>query len=584
MKLSLRLLLFPLSVVLTACATLPPEPVAVPDTVPADATAPILRQPPLPAAAGSEESDTLSGALLFDILLGEIAGQRDRLDVSVSHYLRASEESDDPRVAERALHIALFAKDEDAALTAARRWVELDPVRQEARQSLAMLAMHARITDEAYEQLDYLLSTAQDDEQAYTMITGLLARGEDRELALALMDRLTQAHAGSADAHLAYSRLALHAGNAELALSEVGQSLALRPGWADAIVLRAAVQMRLGQSEQARHGLEAAIAAQPENSDLRLALARLLLDLRDLPAARVQFQEVIRRQPEQADARFSLGLLAVEQKQYKQAEGHFRKLLESGQRQQEARYYLGRVAELRGDKQAALDWYTTITEGDYWIEAQIRSADLQADLGDLAGARRHLQSLRLQNPRLAVRLYLVEGEILIHAGELAAAMQVYNEVLVDAPDNHEVLYARALLAERLGESALAERDLQRIVTADPGNFHALNALGYTLADRNERLDEALALIQEALLLAPDEAAIIDSMGWVQYRLGRLDAAVEQLQRAYALSDEDPEVAAHLGEVLWAQGRHAEARRVWDKARRAHPDNQPLQRTLERHGL
>lgn len=581
MKLSIRLLLFPLSVLLTACAALPPEP-AAPEAVPADATAPILREPA--PTAGTEEPGTLSGALLFDILLGEVAGQRDRLDVSVSHYLRAAEESDDPRVAERALRIALFAKDEDAALTAARRWVELDPARLEARQSLAMLATHARIVDEAYEQLDYLVSAAPDDEQAYEMITGLLARSEDRELTLTLMERLTQAHPDSAEAHLAYSRLALHADNAELALSEVERSLVLRPGWADAIVLRAAVHMKLEQPQQARHELEAAIAAQPGNIDLRLALARLLLDLRDLSAAGVQFREVVRRKPDHADARFSLGLLAVEQKQYKQAEGHFRKLLASGQREQEARYYLGRVAELRDDKQGALDWYATITEGDYWLEAQIRTVDLQADLGDLPGARRHLQSLRLQDPRLAVRLYLVEGEILIRAGELAEAMRLYNDVLAEAPDNHEVLYARALLAERLGESALAERDLRRIVDADPDNFHALNALGYTLADRNERLEEALALIEKALTLAPDEAAIVDSMGWVQYRLGRLDAAVEHLQRAYTLSGEDPEVAAHLGEVLWVQGRHAEARRVWDKARREHPDNQPLQRTLERHGL
>lgn len=581
MKLSIRLLLFPLSLLLAACAALPPES-AAPDAVPADATAPILREPT--PTAGAEEPGTLSGALLFDILLGEVAGQRDRLDVSVSHYLRAAEESDDPRVAERALRIALFAKDEDAALTAARRWVELEPTRLEARQSLAMLATHARIADEAYEQLEYLVSAAPDDQQAYEMITGLLARSEDRELTLALVDRLARAHPDVPEVHLAYSRLALHADHAELGLAEVERALALRPGWTDAVVLRAAVQMKLEQPEQARRGLEAAIAARPGDIDLRLALARLLLDLRDLPAARAQFQEVVRRKPDHADARFSLGLLALEQKQYRQADSHFRKLLASGQREQEARYYLGRVAELRDDQQGALDWYATVGEGDYWLEAQIRTADLQAELGDLPGARRHLQSLRVQDPRLAVRLYLVEGEILIRAGKFGDAMQLYNGVLAEAPDNHEVLYARALLADRLDDAALAEHDLRMIVDADPENFHALNALGYTLADRNERLAEALALIKKALALAPEEAAIVDSMGWVQYRLGRLDAAVEYLQRAYALSGEDPEVAAHLGEVLWAQGRQAEARRVWDKARREHPDNQPLRRTVERHGL
>ncbi len=570
-----RLLLLPLILQLAACA-------GFPTLAPSEPEAPAPVAETLPEADAPMQATTdLTGAMLFDILLGEVAGQRNRLDVSVDHYLRAAETAEDPRVAERALRIALFAKQEDAALTAARRWVELAPERLEARQSLAALALHAGIADEAYEQMEFMVAAAREDREAYQTITGLLARSEDPTLALDLMARLTQNHPDSPEAHLAHSRLALHADQTELALSQVERALSLRPDWPDALIMRAGVRVKAGQVDVARSELEAAIAAQPKHVELRLALARLLLDLQDLPAATEQFRQVVKLQPDHVDALYSLGLLAVEEKNYREAESNFRKLLALGQREQEARYYLGRVRELRDDKKDALTWYQRVSEGEYWLEAQIRVAALRAELGDLPTARRQLQTIRSRDPRLAVRLYLVEGDILTHAGQQQEAMNLYNMVLTELPGNHDVLYARALLAEKLNDIPLAESDLRRVVEEDPTNFHAINALGYTLADRTDRFEEALVLIQRALELAPDEAAIIDSMGWVLYRLGRLDEAVQQLRRAYELSDEDPEVGAHLGEVLWQQGKRDEARALWQKARKKSPDNAVLLKTLER---
>jgi tetratricopeptide (TPR) repeat protein len=198
------------------------------------------------------------------------------------------------------------------------------------------------------------------------------------------------------------------------------------------------------------------------------------------------------------------------------------------------------------------------------------------------GARRQLQGLRLRDPNLAVRLYLVEGDILSQAGALRQALELYNRVLAEVPGNHDVLYARALVAERLDDLKMAEADLQRIIGEDPKNYHALNALGYTLADRTDRLPEALQYIEKAMALAPNEPAIVDSMGWVQYRLGNLDAAAEHLKHAYALSHGDAEVAAHYGTVLWEQGKRKQARALWEKARRADPDDHALQKTLQKY--
>jgi tetratricopeptide (TPR) repeat protein len=530
------------------------------------------------AAQGAAAEDDL----LFDILLGEVAGQREQLDVSVEHYLRAAARSDDPRIAERALRIAVFAKQEPAALTAARRWVELEPESNEARQSLAALALRAGNVDEAYTQFDFLLRDAQDETQMYQGITGLLARNEDREVALTLMGRLAQSHAQSAQAHLAYGRLALHAEKTELALREVDAALAIQPDLMDALVLRAGIRYKLGDVERAKRELRNAVTAHPKDIELRLALARLLLDEQDLAGATTQFKQVIKVEPGHPDALYSLGLLAMEQQQYKQAEAYFRALAETGKRDHEAWYYLARAQEQRGELEQALVSYERVGEGDFWLDAQARKASLTAKLGNLEAARLQLQALRLNDPSLSVRLYLVEGDILSQAGELRQALELYNRVLAETPGDHDLLYARALVAERLDDLKMAEDDLLRIIKEDPKNYHALNALGYTLADRTDRLQEGLDYIEKALALAPNEPAIVDSLGWAHYRLGNLDTAAEHLERAYELSRGDAEVAAHYGTVLWEQGKRKEARALWEKARRADPDNRPLQKTLQKY--
>ncbi|HWS03773.1 MAG TPA: tetratricopeptide repeat protein [Gammaproteobacteria bacterium] len=581
MNLSFLSLLVTLVMMLSACTGLSPRQPAPAAGVDSDVP---VSAAPAAATGAAAQSTAAEDDLLYDILLGEVAGQREQLDVSVEHYQRAAAGSDDPRIAERALRIAVFAKQEAAALTAARRWVELEPESNEARQSLAALALRAGDVDEAYTQFDFLLREAQDETQTYQSLTGLLARNEDREVALTLMGRLAQSHAQSAQAHLAYARLALHAENAELALRETDAALAIEPDLTDALVLRAGVRYKLGDAQRAQQDLQAAVNAYPKNIELHLALARLLLDKQDLAGATAQFKQVIKREPGHPDALYSLGLLAMEQQQYKQAETYFRMLVETGKRDHEAWYYLARVQEQRGDLKQALLGYERVGDGDYWLDAQARMASLTAKLGDMESARQQLQSLRLRDPNLALRLYLVEGEILSEAGQLREALALYNQVLAETPNNHDVLYARALIAERLNDLKLAEDDLRRIISEDPKNYHALNALGYTLADRTDRLQEALALIEKAVALAPDEPAIVDSLGWVYYRLGNLDAAAEHLKRAYELSRGDAEIAAHYGAVLWEQGKRKEARALWDKARRADPENRALLKTMQKYLL
>ena len=559
---------------LGGCARLQPRPEAEPAPGP---VAPEASSAALPAgsAAGSE----LDGELLFNLLLGEMAGQRQQLDVAVQHYLAAAAEADDARIAERALRVALYAKNEEAALAAARRWVALAPDNVDARQTLGILALRAGIQDEAFEQFEILV-TRLGGARAFQSITALLARDQDRGAALALMARLAERYPDLPEAHLAYSRLALHAGDPQRALAEVEQALRLRPGWVQALVQRAQVRIKLGQPDEAARELAQAIEHTPDRVELRVTYARVLLEQRDISGARAQFRKVIELQPDNADAHYSLGLLALDQGEPRVAEGHFRRLLALGQREQEAYYYLGRIAELRNDPKAAIEWYGRVQQGDYLFDARVRSARLRAGMGDLSSARRMLHELRLRNPQLAVRLYLAEGALLVAAGEYQAAFDMYSTVLAELPNNSDIQYARALVAEKLGKIALAEQDLRAITEREPRNAHAWNALGYTLADRTGRLQEALEYIRRALELAPDEPAIIDSMGWVQYRLGNLDEAEVWLRKAWEKS-KDPEIAAHLGEVLWQSGKRDEARRIWKAGETQAADNPVLRKTLER---
>lgn len=533
-----------------------------------------------PSLAAAPAMAELSGDVLFDILLGEIAGQRNRLDVSVEHYLRAAESSRDPRVAERALRIAAFAKDERAALAASRRWVELAPDSLDARQSLAVLALRAGIEDEAFTQLEKIITELGAGDQAFTAVTGLLARDEDRQAALQLMQRLTQQYPERPDAQLALSRLAQHAGRSEVGMAAVERALALRPDWSEALIQRARLRVQDGEQELALQELAAAVQRQPDALPVRMTYARLLLEAREFQAAEQQFRQVVEQNPEHLDAIYSLGLLALEAERYDAAGKRFERLLELGGRTQESRYYLGRISEAQDAPESAIEWYDRVREGDYLLDAQLRSARLRAQLGEVEAARRQLHGMRVRNPEMAVQLYIAEGELLVTVGAQQQAMDLYDSVLETMPDNPDLLYARALLAEKLGRLEQTEQDLRRVLEVEPGNAHALNALGYTLADRTDRYGEALTYIEKALALRPEDPAILDSMGWVQYRLGNLEQAEAYLRRALEQA-QDGEIAAHLGEVLWQQGRRAEARRVWEAALEAGSDNPVLERTMQR---
>lgn len=574
----MKRIVLPLALLLSGCTALSPR-----DEAPTslDPEAALDEAPAADIVADTLPPTELTSGLLYQLLVGEVSAQRGELEMSAHAYYQSAATTRDPRLARRATQIAVYGQDYTTALKAARLWVELSPDSLEAQQSLAALLVRQGKADEALIHLEKLLTLSpQGSGHGFMQVTNILAREPDRRRALQVMEALVTPRQDDPDALFAYANLAYLVEDYPLAEQQVERLLTRQPGAPRGLVLKANVLRKLGRDDEAQAAYRAAVEAEPRDTSLRLGYARMLVDMDRLPEAREQFRLLGRQLPDNADVAYAEGLLALQAGEYEPAEKHFKRLLQMGQRTDEAAYALGQIAETRDRPAEALQWYRQVGEGNSYIDATVRSAVLINRTQGLEAARAYLRGVELHTSQQEVRLRLVEGELLRDAGQREEAQQVYDEALLVFPDNVELLYARAMNAEGLGRLDVLERDLNSILKQDPDNVQALNALGYTLADRTDRYQEAYDLVRRAYEQRPDDPAIIDSMGWVHYRLGRLDEAETYLRRALDLQF-DGEIAAHLGEVLWAQGRRDEARQVWQDALERAPDHTLLKQVIER---
>jgi len=518
---------------------------------------------------------------LYKLLVAEFAARRGQLPLAIGNYLEVARERGEAGAAERAVRFAVYARDELRALEAAELWTELAPDDSEGRQVYAALLIRAGRIDDAVAELETLVAERGElDERGFDAVGDLLSRERDKKAALEAMGRLLTGRETNPHALYAYAILAARAGELGKATELLEQLLALEPGHERAAVLYARLLQQSGDVNRALGSLARTLERSPGAYPVRAAYARLLVDANRYDEARAQFEILTEQEPDNADVRFMLGLLLLETNRPEEARRHFERLLEVPGRRETAQFYLGQIAEALDDDDAALEAYSRVDGGEHYLNAQIRIAVVLAEQDEVDAARSHLHAVPRASPEEDVRLYRVEAEILADQDLLEEAMWVYDQALAEHPEDPDLLYARAMLAERLDRLDVLEQDLRAILAQDPDNADALNALGYTLADRTDRYEEAYRLISRAFELKPNDYYIIDSMGWVLYRMGRHEEALEHLERALAMSD-DPEVAAHLGEVLWVIGRKDAAREVWDTALKTTPDDEHLLETIRR---
>jgi tetratricopeptide (TPR) repeat protein len=570
---------------LAGCTTNPPQPSAAAEAVqdesddqmPGDVQA----TAPEPEDRSIYPKQDLTETLLYEYLLAEIAGQRGNVALSAQAYVELAKRTRDPRIARRATEIALYARMNNAAIEAATIWHETDPSSTRALQALAGMLVSVGRYDEALPRLKELLAgSTSDSASGFTQLTRTLAGAQDKLAALRLTQSLAADYPKLPEAHYAVARVAVSAGDDRTALEAVRAARQLRPDWEAAALLEAQIVQKTSV-DQASALLADYVQKYPPAREARLAYARTLVAQKRYKEARAEFEKLMTAMPDSTDMAFAVALLSIQLKDYDSAEKYLRNLLASPYRDKDGvRLYLGQVAEERKDLPGALKWYGAVGEGEQYVQAQIRYAQVLAKQGKIDDARARLEQAAAKSTDQRVQLILAEAQILRDANQPKAAFDLVGQALDRVPNNPDLLYDYAMLAEKIERPDILESSLRKLIEIRPEHAHAYNALGYSFADRNERLPEAQELIEKALKLAPDDSFIIDSMGWVLYRRGRLKDSLTYLRRAYA-GRPDPEIAAHLGEVLWALGEHSEAERVWGDASKESPDNETLANTIKR---
>jgi len=533
------------------------------------------------ATAGEPRFSSPQAKAQYHVMVGEMAAQRRQPEMAAQEFLKALELSPDPELAMRAASLALAAKNEPLALKAARRWQELAPSESDPREAVARLALRAGKRDEALAQCEALIrGHAGGPDEGFRQVAQVLSQeGGKQDDALAVMEQLRKKWPALAGAYHAQSQLALRFSQIELAERSAREALRLSPGSRDSLLLLTGVLVKKGDIA----GADAAMAELLKDggdAELRLGYARLLLEAEQIDAARKQFEAVLAAKPDLLEARFALGLLELERENLDGAEPHFKTLLASPDFKQRAAYYLGRIEDVRKRPAQALSWYEQVTEGEQAVDAVTRRAIALGKLGKLEDGRRLMTEMRRELPIYATRFYLAEGELLLDADAGGAALALYDQALKENPGEADLLYGRSLVHERLKDVGAAEADLRRILSEDNDDARAMNALGYMLTVHTQRLDEARKLVTRALELTPDDAAVIDSLGWIEFRQGRHREARALLEKAFDKA-KDPEIAAHLGEVLWTLGEKARAREVWQGALTRDPEPRVLRDTVKR---
>ncbi len=523
----------------------------------------------------------LTQELLYKLMMGEIAVQRGQPQVAVQAFLEVARATRDPRVAQRATEIAWNARLMNEALEAASLWQKADPASPQARQVMAALLVAQDRLGDAQAPLErWLAADKSNAGPNMVQLAQLLARHKDKKAAVNLLRALARPYNDIAEVRLSVAQAAWSAEEVELSLAESRAALGIKPDLEIAALYQAQALQRRSNTE-ALAFFDDYLKRFPKANDVRLNYARLLATEKRQADARRQFEMLVATAPKNPELAMTVALLALQSNDFDAAERHLKGALAAGHKEPDLIWLsLGQIAEERKQYDEALKWYAGVTSGERAITAQARYAGVLVKQGKMDEARKFLQTITPRNDAQRIQLVQAEANLLRESRAYKDAYDLLAKTLEGTPDSVDLLYDQAMIAEKLDRIDVLERNLKRVVELQPDHAHAYNAWGYTLADRNMRLPEAHKLIEKALELAPRDAYIIDSMGWVLFRMGRNAEALKELRRAYALRP-DADVGAHLGEALWVEGRRDEARKIWTDLLKEHPTNETLQGTLKR---
>lgn len=540
--------------------------------------------PPAPAGGKRQvrqSSEDLLARTVFQTLVAEFALRQGDVKLGSDAWTDLAQRTRDPQAIARATEVAGFAKQYDRALELTKLWLAVEPDSAKARQAQSsLLVLTNRIGDLGPQLAALLVQDPENLGNNLLHLNRMLSRLNDPKAVQQLVNRLAEPYLDVPEAHFAMSQAAANAGDTPRALAEAEQALRLRPSWETAALIRAQLQSRQSTT-QAIDGLADFVDRTPQAQEARMTLARLLVGERRYEEARRHFERLLADNPDNLEIIYPVAMLALQQGDAKTGREQLERLLASEfQDKATVHFLLGQLDQEQSKLDEALAHFRQVTSGEQYIAARSRAAQVLVQQGKLDEARAMLRATRGASAAQQVQLSLAEAQILREANRLNDAYIVLELALNEQPDSIDLLYDAALTAERIDKPELLEMHLARLLELKPDHSHALNALGYSWAERNIRLDEARELIAKALSLTPDDPFIVDSLGWVLYRLGRLDESLGALERAYRLRP-DPEIAAHLGEVLWQLGRKDDARKLIREALKSNPENSVLAATAKK---
>ncbi|MDO8304312.1 tetratricopeptide repeat protein [Herminiimonas sp.] len=582
------LVIVTLSVMLSACAAAkPPSLAAKEDQKPSAAVSQGADKKAASDALNEQlPSVELTEDLLFKLLRAELANQRGDWQLAYITMLVTAQETRDPRLARRAAEIALNVKKTGEALSAVRLWRELAPNSDEASQFYLGLVVIGDNLAEAKPIFTERLQEVGPQARGLLIlqIQRLLARTKDKGAAFKLMEELVAPYPGLVETHIALAQSSFANGDLARARAEAAKTLEIKPDLEIAALMLAQTMPNRDEALQSMAGF---LKAHPKARDVRIAYAKILIDDKQYAAAQKQFAILLKEDPNDLTILYAMGILGAQMDDRAAAEKYlsaYLQVLENNPDDErdpvQALLILSQIAEDRKDFPAALKWLAQVEPGTAYLDAQIRSAQIMAATGDLNGARNLLSHLKPEGQREQIQVMVADAQLLRDATRVPEALAILSKGLERFPADTGLLYDYAMLAEKADKLDLMEAALRKIIRLAPDNQHAYNALGYSYAERNIHLQEAYTLIEKALKLTPEDPFIMDSMGWVQFRLGKLQEAEDFLRRAYALRP-DVEIGVHLGEVLWVKGDKEAAQKLWRDARQKDPQNELLKSTLTR---
>ncbi|KQT38062.1 hypothetical protein ASG24_03575 [Methylophilus sp. Leaf414] len=539
-----------------------------------------LLAPPVWSASSSPTMTTPTAEFVYKYLLGEVAAQRGEFVLASQLFLDLAKQTRDPLLAERATQAATIARAPQLALPSAELWSELVPDSIPAAQAASQLLIANGELKKAVPNIQKVLADERIRPSAFMELNSLMMRVTDKNSVLETIQLLAKPYPKLPEAHFAISQAAYFARNEALMEKELKEASKLRPGWEAPAQIRGQMLTEKDPQKGIAYYREF-LQSHPEADQIRLALARTLLLQKNPTEAKVEFTKLVERHQNNPEMNVIVGLLALDAKEYEFADRYLQHALEVGFKEPNKVYFnLGRSAAEQHDDTRALQWFDKITDGEQFLAGRLAAAAIIARRDGIDAAIAMLDNVSGLTPEQQTLVVQNQALLLNQAKRTDEAYALLEKAVQKYPDSPELLYDYALNAERVGNFKVMEDTLSKVIQMKPDFAAAYNALGYSFADRNIKLIEAKALIEAATKLSPEDHYIMDSLGWVYYRLGDMGHAVEQLRRAYAIQ-QDPEIAAHLAEVLWKQGQREEAKQILDKALSANPENEVLASTAQK---